>query len=124
MKQEYKDWIAINYGNREQYFRKCAEATLAMVKVFPELSRVRGHIVEWAGGMKPQPHWWCVDKKGEIVDPTALQFWGPMDYLPWREGDREPRGKCPNCGGYVYNSSTCCSDECSEAYGKYVMGEV
>lgn len=33
---------------------------------------VRGHYFDTAWG--EQPHWWCKDKNGNIVDPTKDQF--------------------------------------------------
>lgn len=42
-----------------------------MVEAFPELKRVRGHYhCPWLS--KAQPHWWCVDPDGNIVDPTVM----------------------------------------------------
>jgi hypothetical protein len=123
MKQIYLNWISSNYGIREKCYRKCVEATTEMCLKFPELSRVRGHVREWIGDSKPQPHWWCVDKEGEIIDPTNKQFFGPLDYIPWNEGTPEPTGKCPNCSGYSYNYSVCCSDKCSEEYKNYILGK-
>ena len=64
---------------------RCAEATLAMAAVFPELTRVRGHYLCWVWGERE--HWWLVEPNGEIVDPTADQFpsKGGGVYVPWDE---------------------------------------
>jgi len=91
-----------------------------MVAAFPELKRVRGHYVT---GRKEYPHWWCVTAEGTVVDPTAAQFDGlPGFYEPHVEGSPEPTGKCPNCGGYVYDGGTVCGDACALSYAAYVMG--
>lgn len=112
MKPEYADWITTvteTYGT-------CREVTEAMAVAFPELTRVRGHYYCFAWGERA--HWWLVDPAGEIVDPTATQFpsKGRGVYIPWEEGDQEPTGMCPNCGGNVYDGDACCSDKCDVEY--------
>ena len=87
---------------------RCATASAAMVAVFPELRRVRGHY----NGV---PHWWCVAPDGTIVDPTARQFVPGGTYVEYHGPD--PLGKCMNCGALVWTplpggDTSACSDEC------------
>jgi hypothetical protein len=44
----------------------------ALIEEHPEFTAVRGyyHCPLWG----KQQHWWCVDKKGNIIDPTVRQF--------------------------------------------------
>ena len=98
---------------------RCAEVTLAMVQMFPELRRVRGHYCCPVWGIRE--HWWLVAPGGEIVDPTARQFpgGGLGTYREWREGAEEPVGRCLNCGAYCFPSTMVtdclCSDVCRVA---------
>ena len=55
-----------------KYRGKCKEMSEALVKADPSLRLVRGHYYCHAWG--EQPHWWCEDKDGNIVDPTKDQF--------------------------------------------------
>lgn len=120
MRQQYADWIAANVPG--DGYGMCAEVTERMAAVFPELRRVRGHYQCTAWGERQ--HWWLVGQDGVIVDPTAGQFpsRGVGNYVEWNECDVEPTGICANCGGYVYDYATCCSDACGRAYVAYVMG--
>jgi hypothetical protein len=117
----YGAWIAAHGYGRGQ----CAEATEAMVAAFPELQRVRGHVV-LLGRAKRPTHWWCITPDGAIVDPTRSQFPGLVGYDEWTEGAEEPVGRCCNCSEYIYPSSgytdTVCSDACARAYEAYCMG--
>lgn len=117
----YGEWIAANYPTAELAYGQCDAATQRMASVFPELTRVRGHYVDGVWGERC--HWWLTTRDGTIVDPTAAQFpsAGLGEYMPWSEGNDEPSGKCPNCGGYVYGGGTLCSDTCARAYAAYVM---
>lgn len=93
----------------------CQETAQAMVKDFPELTRVRGFYNDVLQGERP--HWWCVDLEGEIVDPTAAQFAPCGEYLPYDESLGEPRGQCLNCGGLMYDTPLVvgvCSEACFE----------
>lgn len=108
----YTDWIAENVVGTG--YGKCAEVTTAMAMMFPELTRVRGHYYcPWWG---ERAHWWLATPEGEIVDPTAAQFpsQGAGEYVPWREGDPQPTGKCLNCGEYAYHGDTFCSRLCAD----------
>lgn len=115
----YESWIAEHYPTRESAYGRCADATEAMQRAFPELRRVRGHFICAAWGERQ--HWWLVTADGTIVDPTLAQFPSVGFYVPWAEGAMEPTGKCPNCGEFVYDSGTVCSDACADAYARYCM---
>jgi len=95
-----------------------------MQAAFPELQRIRGFY--YCGVWGERTHWWLVTESGVIVDPTAVQFpsQGCGVYHPWTEGEEEPSGKCPNCGGYVYGGGTVCSDVCARQYERYLMDGV
>jgi hypothetical protein len=121
MSEQYDLWISEHYGSHEKAYGACAEATLAMQRAFPELTRVRGHYYCLAWGERQ--HWWLTDADGQIVDPTAAQFpsAGHGIYEPWIEGADEPTGKCPNCGGLIYGGGSVCSDDCARSYEAYLM---
>ena len=113
----YETWIAENVG---ETYGQCVEVTAAMAGAFPELRRVRGHYVcPWWG---TRAHWWLVTDAGDIVDPTAAQFpsKGMGEYVPWREGDEEPTGKCLNCAGECYRHATFCSVACEREPRRYM----
>lgn len=100
----------------------CVGMTLSMKRDFPELTRVRGHFVDGVG--KRYTHWWLVDPRGNIVDPTVTQFpYHTLGTYEPHEGP-EPTGKCLNCGGYVYDGSNFCSvacgDELANEYNAYL----
>lgn len=59
--------------NYMKYRGKCEEMSKALVMENPNLRLARGYYYcpIWN---KNEPHWWCVDSKGNIVDPTVLQF--------------------------------------------------
>lgn len=119
MKQEYIHWIT-NYLKTNDPKLKCKEATEAMNQQFPELIKVRGHVVP-ALHSQQRPHWWLIDPKTqEVIDPTESQFLIILKYIPHDETQPEPTGKCPNCGGYCYNYSSVCSDKCGEEYKRYL----
>lgn len=94
----------------------CAEFTVDLVALFPELRRVPGYVrlanpdpgekFEWT-------HWWCVAPDGSIVDPTRAQF-GPGD-LTYHTIDlgSPPTGRCLHCGGLSFNHRYTCSDACA-----------
>lgn len=115
---KYWEWIKANV--EDDGYGQCREVTERMADAFPELTRVRGHYYCFAWGERQ--HWWLTDPDGRIVDPTAAQFpsKGAGHYEPWDESQPEPTGICPNCGEYVYDAGTCCSDSCSRAYLAYI----
>jgi len=118
MDDKHKQWIVENVA---ETYGTCAEITLGLAEKFPDLKRVRGHYYCPTWGERA--HWWLVDKDGQIVDPTASQFpsGGAGVYVSWEEGSREPTGTCPQCGDYVYDGGTCCSESCHSAYVAYCM---
>src|SRR3990167_3649327 len=116
----YDTWIESYRARVVDTAAKCAEATAEMLTAFPELRRVRGYVLTAAG--YDRPHWWLTTVDGTIVDPTADQFadyGGALDYK--EHVGPEPSGKCPNCGGFVYDGGTVCSDACANAYTAYLM---
>jgi hypothetical protein len=99
--ERYNEWIAEylqEVGNNG--YGRCEEATRIMVKVFPELTRVAGHVetIEWGR----RAHWWCTTPNGVIVDPTAAQFSGISEYEPLQVGSLIRTGKCMNCGDEIW----------------------
>lgn len=100
---------------------KCKEMCDELIKKDPSLKLVRGHYYDpiWNSD---QQHWWCVDRKGEIVDPTADQF--PSGGIPEFYVEFNGVCECSECGknileenakfesGYSFCSGTC--------YGKFV----
>lgn len=109
----YDEWISDKLAAADPNNR-CADWTSAMVAVFPELTRVRGH-VRFVNGARCA-HWWCVAPDGSLVDPTLNQFEMPIEtYEPWPEGAPEPVGHCYWCGADVFAPrSGACSDECED----------
>ena len=114
----YAEWIREHV--QSDGYGQCAELTEQMARAFPELKRVRGHYYDICWGERA--HWWLVTPDGYIVDPTAAQFptKGRGHYDPWDESEHEPTGKCINCGGYVLDGSSCCSDECAAEAESYI----
>ena len=102
MLQKYLEWINYYYPTKESARLQCEQATIAMQEEFPELKRVRGNVLV---GLSYRPHWWLVDNKGVIVDPTANQ-WETKSIGVQRTSRRwrEPLGKCINCGELSYKS--------------------
>ena len=100
MKNKYRVWIDENVA---QSLGLCKTHCESMMLVFPELKIVRGHYICMIWGERE--HWWLLDEDGAVVDPTAQQFpsKGGGVYLLWIEGEREPTGRCANCGQYVYD---------------------
>jgi hypothetical protein len=115
--QRVSEWIAKHVTDPTG---RCAEITLAMNEEFPELRRVRGHyfcpILN-----NERPHWWLEDSAGEVIDPTAAQFPSLGHGIYEEHSGPEPTGKCPNCGGYVYDGGTVCSDACARSYEAYCL---
>ncbi len=117
MKTKYKKWISENVT---QVLGRCAEITLQMQEVFPELTRVRGHYHCLIWGKRE--HWWLTAPDGEIVDPTVAQFPSLGEYV--EHTGPEPTGMCPNCGEYCYDGHTVCSYQCGDEYSKYTVSGV
>ena len=59
--------------NYTKFRGKCKEFCDALILERPDLELVRGHYYEphWS---REEPHWWCVDSEGLIIDPTVKQF--------------------------------------------------
>lgn len=119
--ERYCAWIA-DWLGKNNPLNKCAEATTAMQVAFPELVRVRGHVMLTIG--IERPHWWLTAPDGLLIDPTVSQFTdrdgyyggcGIYDYLPWTEGAPEPKGKCMECGAVSFYESHACSEDCDIA---------
>jgi hypothetical protein len=92
-------WIKEHYPTKESAKYKCAEATLEMQAVFPDLTRHKGHVIDVLG--RRHPHWWLMSGS-IIVDPTVQQFHEPVDYEEYI--GEEPHGKCYVCGGLLFRS--------------------
>jgi hypothetical protein len=140
----HTNWIAeylrredFKYGDYHILRGSCWGACREMLRTFPELKLVRGHVLR---GTRPElsedpsedlgldpgdGHWWLETKEGLIVDPTSEQF--PVDkaklfYKPFDESlaNTLPTGKCPNCGGYCYNGKDFCDEDCGKEYTAYL----
>ena len=57
----------------EKYRGKCKEFCENLIEKNPNLKIVRGYYIDPLMSKK-EPHWWCVDKDGVIIDPTKKQF--------------------------------------------------
>jgi hypothetical protein len=120
----YTEWIEEYVARHENRFvrGKCKAATMEMVKVFPELRIVAGFA--HAGWGRDQ-HWWCIDLNDTIVDPTAEQFYGEVQYEAVDLTDpndvaRIPTGICMGCGDDVYGGNLFCNDVCRFATEQYM----
>lgn len=127
----YAEWIAAYHkrlGGPEWTYGRCREAAEEMKAAFPELE------VKWGHVYCPPPwgtrgHWWLVDPKGTIVDPTAAQFSdGIHAYEEWVEGDDVRLGSCYNCGAEIWGPPDnghpiACSPECHDSYVAYLNEE-
>ncbi len=71
---KYAQWIRDNVPASPPAVRGTCIGTVArMIVAFPELRATSGT----CGG---EPHWWCVDTAGKIVDPTRHQFASAAKY--------------------------------------------
>jgi hypothetical protein len=104
MDKKYKEWIAA-YLAREKYavLGKCRPAVEEMVKVFPELKIVKGHVDVplWPKDSR-RGHWWLETEAGTIVDPTESQFLSIGRYIPWVPGEKVRVGRCMYCGDQIW----------------------
>lgn len=125
---DYETWIQAYRLRKPDLLGLCKEACEEMQITFPELTMVRGHLF-LSNSTKTPTHWWLKDPKGVIVDPTASQYiweapWGKkafiLHYDEWTEGHKEPTGKCPQCGGYAFDSNKFCKDSCETKYMAYL----
>ncbi len=68
MMKKYRQWIAQCVPESPDDVRgRCMGFVGLMINTFPELRAA-------SGTFGAEPHWWCVDPFGEIVDPTRHQF--------------------------------------------------
>jgi hypothetical protein len=119
----YQDWITSYIAsNNGIVYGKCSVAVQEMIKVFPELKIVRGHIFDLMWGRRS--HWWLSTADGEIIDPTKSQFPCVVEYEEWLPGTEVRVGKCMNCGNEIFAivdsldepiiNKSVCSDECEK----------
>ena len=83
----------------QKYRGKCKEYVEKAIKEDSSLTAVRGYYDCPLLGR--QQHWWCVDLKGNIIDPTAKQFLskGLGEYIPF-----DGNITCDQCGKVVSES--------------------
>jgi hypothetical protein len=105
-----------------KYRGKCKEEAEKLIEKYPGLRLVRGHYHCPIDNHDHQ-HWWCVTSKGDIIDPTLMQFHsrGEGIYTEFT-GITE----CSYCGKEIEESEiyACIGNEpiCSyECYGKSVL---
>lgn len=120
----YAQWIEAYVKRRDgAVLGLCNAAVEEMSNVFPELTRVFGHVYVFGGGGM-RGHVWLVDPDGNIVDPTASQYQHIFGYDHWTPGTPVRVGKCMNCGDEIWEEvdtldvepprRTVCSEECSD----------
>lgn len=119
MKPEYEAWIQ-EWRSRNVSLGMCSAATSQMQKAFPELRRVRGHVIYLYGRAA---HWWLETSEHGVVDPTADQFHIIHEYEEYKEGQEVRIGRCMNCGMDIYDitmhskkSTSLCSEECENLF--------
>lgn len=132
----YDEWTRAylaRFARPEHCYGKCKEAVDKMARAFPELRKVRGHVLS-APPWGRRQHWWLETMDGLVVDPTAAQFPAIEAYEELIEGVTPVQvGRCMSCGKPIMSrdpasmldvrhSTSLCSDECADAYGRYVMG--
>ncbi len=92
-----------------KYRGKCKEMSEALILNNPHLRLVRGHYIDhiWPD----QPHWWCVDAEGNIIDPTKDQFpsKGTGEYVEF-----SGLATCEHCGKQVHE------DDIRQTAGRHV----
>jgi hypothetical protein len=120
MKDKYRNWIEENVPDYDSAYGKCKDMCLKMMKEFPELTIHRGWYQDPIIG--DREHWWLKDEDNNIVDPTAHQFptGGMFEYKDLTDVKEIPTGRCPNCGGYIYNGGDLCSVDCETEYTMYL----
>lgn len=129
--KKYSEWIKNNYNTLELARGRCQEASKKMQEAFPELRVTNGYVVLAFVG-EPQMHWWCVDPKGNVVDPTAIQYVeNGCPIADYEEIDDShparnyPRGRCLDCGEHYFigehtKDSNFCSTDCYTKYANYL----
>lgn len=100
-----------------KYRGKCKEMSEALIKENPELRLVRGYYYEPLWNREEQ-HWWCEDKFGNIIDPTAKQFPSGGITQFYREFDGTV--ECEECGKTINEADVImmgrfpvCSSKCA-----------
>lgn len=129
---KYLEWIDQYVNDVPALLGRCKEACALMIKAFPELKEVRGHV--WVPAWGKRGHAWLKDMNGNIIDPTADQFPGIAEYEAWNPGDECRVGKCMNCGDDIWKPLqtldedpgvySICSDECEKEMMMYLKGEL
>lgn len=79
---EWISWFEVQYDLNVTDM--CCEASLEMLNSFPELRRIRGHVIgdHPHHGPGVHVHWWCLSPSGDVIDPTASQFSNIIEYVP------------------------------------------
>ena len=125
MESKYIAWINKNCKEYNEVVGKCIERTNEMIVEFPELKIVKGFACRVNGNgevSKKYLHQWLVNENGEIIDPTKGQYDAIcFFYEEIQDDDPKPKGKCINCGNWVYDNSFTCSDKCSEEAARIIM---
>jgi hypothetical protein len=132
---KYQQWVDYHYPTPESAKHQCAEATVLMIKEFPELRRVCGLYTThpWF----TVQHWWCETEYGDVVDPTwrqfkdvASEFWCRYtDKRRYGEINPPPIGKCIYCGEMTFadpnwGDPQFCNSSCSEAFRRSLAGNI
>lgn len=124
----YAEWIASHVPTHP--LGECKKYATEMAAAFPELTLVAGHVETMGWGRRG--HWWLETPSGDIVDPTARQFHGPILYSAWDPTEPVRLGKCMNCGEEIWEcvesldkatQKGICGDRCEREFIAYLMGD-
>lgn len=103
-------------NNYAKYRGKCKQYVDELIASDSSLTAVRGHYYcpVWN---TDEPHWWCVDSSGKIIDPTVKQFpsAGLGIYTPFN-GICE----CSNCGKEFEENNENASFESNYAFCSHI----
>jgi hypothetical protein len=117
MKPEYLKFIEDNCPTPGYARGNCRCLSGLMTEWFPELRQVNG--LYHCPVLGKQPHWWCVDKDENVIDPTVHQFPSGIKgvVLPRRMAilmyeEASFTGLCPECGADTFNDAVYCSMSC------------
>lgn len=108
-----------------RYRGKCKTACDDILKAFPTLRLVRGHIMVPHWPSDPfQPHWWLVnDRNGRVIDPTWGQFPFQAKPNPSLYEEFDGHVECDACGqdgleaDFIFYGRYCfCSDACGNKF--------
>jgi len=99
-----------------EYRGKCKEMAQWVIEKNPALRLVRGHVHNPLSN-RHEPHWWCEDQQGGIVDPSYRQFGCPQAALEYKEfngiiacaecGKEVSEENATICGNYGFCSGRC-----------------